>query len=188
MSDGGPPTPHPLPSVLIEKRKWDGSVSARWKASIIERPPGPWCWFTARGTIRSHPRSGRVEVVGSGELALAGEDWWVLTAHIDGDGAIDRIKVDAATPVGTDLDGCLWFCDLDIDLLIGPSGIELCDEDDYTRNAATMGYPAGMRDRADRALADVTARHATRDWPFDGTLDRLAAAAVGSPGRTGPSA
>lgn len=190
-SDSGgvdPPAPYPGRRALIEKRKRDGSVAARWEASVVDRPPGPWCWFTARDTVRAHPRSDRHEVVGSHERTLAGNDWWVLTAHIGDTGAIDWMKVDAAASVAAGPDGCVWFCDLDIDLIIGPAGIQLRDEGDFARNAITMGYPTGMRLRADQALADVTVRHATRHWPFDGSLNRMAAAITGTSGRSGGSA
>jgi hypothetical protein len=48
--------------LTIEKRKWDGTVSARWPAELLcdgER----LVWRTAAGTRRERPRRGRSEVV-----------------------------------------------------------------------------------------------------------------------------
>ncbi len=106
-----------LGRVVVEKRKWDGTVSARWVARLVAGPPTVWCWRTDVGRIRQRPRLDALEVTQE-ELSLAGQDWWVLTALLGADGRIERMKADAAAPVTSEQDALLWFYDLDLDLQI----------------------------------------------------------------------
>ena len=156
--------------VVVEKRKWDGTVSARWVSRLVSQQPSVWCWRTDIGTIRERPRLGALEVVTQEELSVAGQGWWVLTAFLDPDGRIERMKVDAATPVARETDRLLWFVDLDLDLQIEGSTVIVRDEDVLVRRAREMGYPPEVCRRARAALDDVAARWATRRWPFDGAL------------------
>jgi len=158
---------------VIEKRKWDGTVSARWAAQLASRPPSVWSWRTVAGTIRERPRRGGLEVVAQEEFSIAGRGWWVLTAFLGADGRAERLKVDAATPVTAQPDPLLWFCDLDIDLQIDGSAVVVCDEDVLLRRAREMAYPQEVCCRARAALDDVTARYLAQRWPFDGSLAPL---------------
>jgi len=163
--------------VVVEKRKWDGTVSARWAARVVSREASVWCWRTDIGTIRERPRLDALEVVTQEELSVAGQGWWVLTAFLDADGRIERMKVDAATPVTAETDRLLWFVDLDLDLQIEGSSVIVRDEDVLVRRAREMGYPPEVCGRARAALEDVAARWATRRWPFDAALIQFGARA-----------
>jgi protein associated with RNAse G/E len=156
--------------VVVEKRKWDGTVAARWASRLVSRQPSLWCWRTDIGTIRERPRLDALEVVTQQELSVAGQGWWVLTAFLDADGRIERMKVDAATPVAAEADRLLWFVDLDLDLEIEGSTVIVRDEDVFVRRAREMGYPPEVCRRARAALEDVAARHRTGRSPFDGSL------------------
>jgi hypothetical protein len=167
--------------VVVEKRKGDGTVSARCVSRLVSRQGSVWCWRTDIGTIRERPRLGALDVVTQEELSVAGQGWWVLTAFLDTDGRIERMKADAATPVTAETDRLLSFIDLDLDLQIGGSTVIVRDEDVLVRRAREMGYPPEVCRRAHAALDDVAARWATRRWPFDGSLMQLGV-------RAGPTA
>ena len=69
------PDGHDLGRVVVEKRKRDRTVPARWVARLVAGPPTVWCWRTDVGTIRERPRLDAREVVTQEELSLAGRDW-----------------------------------------------------------------------------------------------------------------
>lgn len=169
---GGPARTDP-DRVVIEKRKWDGTVSARWAARLVSRPPSVWSWRTDVGTIRERPRLDGLEVVANEEVSLAGRGWWVLTAVLGPDRDIERMKVDAATPVTAGPDRLIWFCDLDIDLQIDGGALTLRDQDVMLRRAREMSYPQSVCRRAHAALDEVTECFVARRWPFDGALLEL---------------
>jgi len=158
------PDGHDLGRVVVEKRKWDGTVSARWVARLVAGPPTVCWWRTHVGTIRERPRLDAREVVTQEELSLAGRDWWVLTALLGADGRIERMKVDAATPVTSEPDALLWFYDLDLDLQIDGSTVIVRDADVLQRRAREMGHP------------DEVCRRARRTRRRDGALSRAAVA------------
>lgn len=155
-------------SVTVEKRKWDGTVSARWAAVPIVAHPHASAWFTAAGTIREHPRLGTSDVVAHDEISVAGLDWWVVTASLDHDGRVSTIKADAATPIVRGPGEAISYCDLDLDLCIDGSTVRVLDEEDFVRNARTMGYPPEVHQLAHDALRDVLERYTARRWPFAG--------------------
>lgn len=159
--------------VTIEKRKWDGSVSARWPALLLSGPPAPWTWVAAAGTRRERPRrGGEVQVLQREErgVALPG-GWWVMTAVVAPDGSIERYEVDAATPVRPVADGTIGFIDLDLDLEApgdGSGDVVLQDADQFAARARSMGYPAAVRRGAWEGLRDAAERLRAGAWPFDG--------------------
>lgn len=153
--------------VVVEKRKWDGSVSGRWSAELLREPPGPWTWIARAGTRRERPRRGETEILERDELGLAADEWWVVTAVLAPGGGVERYEVDAAVPVARSGRDAIFFIDLDLDLEMDAGGVSLEDEDDFRRRSEEMGYPPEVRRGAWRGLRDATERLRTRAWPFD---------------------
>jgi hypothetical protein len=165
--------------VTIEKRKWDGSVAARWTARLLETEAGRLCWLAPAGTRRDRPRRGEVEVLASPEIgATEAGAWWVVTAHADGSGQRLRYKVDAATPLSRPSVDTLVFVDLDLDLQLDAGSEELQDAAQFARRAREMGYPAPVRDGAWRGLDEAVRRFRQGRWPFDGSLAKFLVAAA----------
>jgi hypothetical protein len=160
--------------VVVEKRKWDGSVGARWPAELETLEGGRRLWVADAGTVRDRPRRGRTETLEHTE-ASAAEDgaWWVATAHVDGAGMPLRYAVDASTPPELG-DGTLAFVDLDLDLTLESGSEHLEDVDQFAERAARMGYPEAVCLGAWRGLRDAASRFRAGTWPFDGSLAEAA--------------
>ncbi|MCU0307364.1 MAG: hypothetical protein MUE51_06265 [Thermoleophilia bacterium] len=164
--------------VTIEKRKWDGRVSARWPVLLASDGPR-WAWWSPAGTVRARPWRDAAERLARAEVVLAGDGNWLLTVAIAPDGAPRTAVVDAILPVrcaGPDL---VAFVDLDLDLTVdlARGRARLRDEDDLARNAHEMRYPAWVVDAAWRGVHDATTRLAEGRWPFGDLAAALAAAA-----------
>ena len=78
--------------LIIEKRKWDGSVSARWTA-LFHRDGARLTWRTPVGTTRSHPRTGRQETTEHLEVSATCGDGWIATAVLDADGRLRATRL-----------------------------------------------------------------------------------------------
>ncbi len=155
--------------VIIEKRKWDGSVSARWTAQFL-RDGARLTWRTPAGTERAHPRSGRRETTELLEVSATCGEGWIVTAVIDGDGALARYEVNATAGGEVEHDGVLAFIDLDIDLEIEQGTVVVTDLIQFAERREQMGYPPGMLSAVVIALDRALWRHRRGDWPFDGSL------------------
>jgi hypothetical protein len=157
--------------LIVEKRKWDGSVSARWIARF-RRDGRRLTWWTPAGTPRTHPRSDRQETTTHLEVSATCGDGWIATAILDADGRLIRYKVDATAGAEAELDGVLAFIDLDLDLGIEDGEVGVTDLIEFARRAEEMGYPPGTLSAVVTALDKALQRHRLGDWPFDGSLLR----------------
>ena len=155
--------------VVIEKRKWDGSVSARWSARLDE-DGARTVWRTPAGTLRLHPRTGREEVVERLEVAATCGRGWIVSAIVDSDGGLVRYEVDATTGGEVVRDGVLAFIDIDLDLDIRGGEAVVRDLIEFAERREEMGYPPGLLSSAVIALDDALGRHRRGEWPFDGSL------------------
>ena len=159
---------------VIEKRKWDGSVSARWPA-LLARDGERITWITPAGTIRRRPRRGGDETTRRLEVSATRGGGWIATAIIDADGRLSHYHVDATRGGEAQRDGVLAFIDLDIDLRLGDGGPAVADLIEFAARRQEMAYPPGLLSQAVIALDDALNRHWRGEWPFDGSLVRLGA-------------
>jgi hypothetical protein len=159
--------------VVIEKRKWDGSVTARWPA-LVARDGERTTWITPAGTIRRRPRRGGDETVIRLEVSATSGSGWIVTAILEPDGALSHYHVDATAGGELPRGGVLAFTDLDLDLRLGDGVPSVADLAEFAERREEMGYPAGLLSRAVLALDDALTRYWHGAWPFDGSLIRLA--------------
>jgi len=159
--------------LIIEKRKWDGSVSARWTA-LFQRDGARLTWRTPIGTSRSHPRTGEQETTEHLEVSATCSDGWIVTAILDADGRLLRYEVDATAGDEAERDGILAFIDLELDLVIRDQTAVVTDLIEFAERREEMGYPPGMLSAVVVALDGALRRHRRGDWPFDGSLLELA--------------
>jgi hypothetical protein len=163
------------PPLVIEKRKWDGTVSTRWIAQAVAAPGDAVAWFTPAGTARERPRKGGADVTVTDQLGVAPGGWWIVTAHADDAGGIDHHLVDAALPPERPSAGRLTFVDLDLDLRLAPGDEdgELEDVEQFHERARTMGYPPQICHGAWEGLAAVRLAYRRGAWPFDGWMAEM---------------
>ena len=155
--------------VIIEKRKWDGSVSARW-AALFARDGDRMTWITPAGTIRRRPRRGGDDTTTLMKVSATCGRGWIVTAILDTDGRLLHYEVDATDGGEVERGGLVAFVDLDLDLRLGDGAPEVVDLIEFAQRREEMGYPTGLLSRAVIALDDALTRHWHGAWPFDGSL------------------
>jgi protein associated with RNAse G/E len=154
----------------IEKRKWDGTLSAVCDGRLLERTGGVVAWWITPGTVRTKPARDEVELVAEDEiwLAVPGE-WWVLCAHSEG-GTINDSVLHAAAPFQMPSDECVLWTDLDLDFEVRGTEIAVEDEVQFHEHAKSMAYPDEVVRGAWSGISAIAPRYTTGEWPFDGWL------------------
>jgi hypothetical protein len=169
------PVVEPAPqrsAVRVEKRKWDGTISAVDTARPLAVPGDISAWLVLAGSRRERPRNGVIESVETDELwiAVPGE-WWVLCGYTDSNRSLNGYKVHAAAQFETPTsDREIVWVDLDLDFEVVGDEVGLEDEAQFHEHARTMGYPDDVVRGAWSGISTIAARYTTGDWPFDGSM------------------
>ena len=164
---------------LVEKRKWDGTVSSVGSARLTPAPGDAVAWYVAAGTERSHPNKDFIEQVDSHELWVAVPGgWWVLCGQGSGDGDIATYVLHAATPFDSPTDELISWIDLDLDFEVADGVVELEDEAQFHAHARSMPYPDDVVRGAWSGISAIAPRYTTGEWPFDGWMSRCLAEQV----------
>ena len=137
-------------TVRVEKRKWDGSVSAVDTARPLAVPGGSSAWIVPAGSRRERPASGATE---------------------DASRSFTGYKVHASAPFETpERDDEIVWIDLDLDFEVTGDDVEIEDEAQFHDHARTMGYPDEVVRGAWSGISTIAARYTNGDWPFDGSM------------------
>jgi hypothetical protein len=161
--------------IAIEKRKWNGTISARSSGWLLDDLDGRRSWLVPAGTAEERPKLGRVEHPAADTIYVAAGAWWIASVKLGPDGEPGPYRVDAGLSPGRPYEGVLRWVDLDLDLMLDGSDVELRDHADFRQRARTMAYPPEVREGAWAGIRDAVVRHAASEWPFDGSLvERLA--------------
>ncbi|WP_308119853.1 DUF402 domain-containing protein [Streptomyces sp. MBT84] len=138
-------------SVLVDVRKYNGSLSAQWTATRLgEDEYGVWLG-TAQGVPVSSAADGwtnRFAYV----MLVPRDEWWTATFCADPG---PEIYCDVCTVPQWDTDGSvLRMVDLDLDV-VRPRGGEarVKDEDEFAEHRARYGYPTFVSAKAEEACA-----------------------------------
>jgi protein associated with RNAse G/E len=162
--------------VLVEKRKWDDSLSASERGRLVVVSGRMVAWLVVAGTERQRPAKGTTEMVETDELwtAVPGQ-WWVLCARAGQGETIDEFILHAAAPFRRVQEGVIRWIDLDLDFEVRGGDIEMEDEAQFHRHARTMSYPDHVVRGAWSGISRLAPRYTTGEWPFDGWLERCLA-------------
>ncbi|WP_211231128.1 DUF402 domain-containing protein [Streptomyces sulphureus] len=130
------------PSVLVDIRKYDGSLSARWTADRLgEDEYGVWLG-TARGVSVGSATGGWTSRFAYVMLVPRGE-WWTATfCAAPG----PEMYCDVCTVPEWNADGTvLRMVDLDLDVVRPPGGEpRIEDEDEFAEHRAVHAYPESV--------------------------------------------
>jgi hypothetical protein len=112
--------------ISVEKRKWDGSVSTREEARLLDGDISALAWRVSAGTRRERLRRGAFALVEQDELWLSLPDLpVVLCSYLTAENVIERQEAHAAwEPVGLNT-GVLSWIDLDLDVKVEHHTVEV---------------------------------------------------------------
>ncbi|WP_424863005.1 DUF402 domain-containing protein [Streptomyces sp. MMS24-I29] len=133
-------------SVLVDIRKYDGSLSARWTADRLgEDAHGVWLG-TAQGVAVSSDTGGWTSRFPYVMLVPQGE-WWTATFCADPG---PEMYCDVCTvPEWNADETVLRMVDLDLDVVRSLGGeAQIEDEDEFAEHRVTYGYPESVISKA----------------------------------------
>ena len=173
-------------SLRVEKRKWDGTLSALTPARLVDvsSPRPAVAWLVAAGAERRRPAKGDTEIVPHDELwvAVPGE-WWVLCGRTDDTNSVAEYVLHAATPFEPPSGDLLRWIDLDLDFQVHGDVVALEDEAQFHEHARSMSYPDEVVHGAWSGISEVAPHFTTGEWPFDGWMDHALTARSTDPSR-----
>lgn len=158
--------------VLIRKLKFDGTVRRTWEADLVD---GDGAWLVAHADAARHgaTKDGRpTDAAAHSVFFLATARPLTVVFEFDALGRFLGARADAAFPAA--IDGrTLSFTDLDLDLMLEPSGnVYARDFDDLAANGAAMAYSREAIDTAWAGLRLASELWADHAYPFDGSAER----------------
>ena len=93
--------------------------------------------------------------------------WYNVFRFLLPDGALRNYYCNVNMPP-TFTGGVLDYVDLDIDVLVWPNGShDILDMDEFNENAALLGYPREIRDKALDSLTGLIDSINDKKFPFD---------------------
>ena len=166
----------PVPDqILIEKRKWDGSVASREEATLVRSKSGSLVWLVEPGRTRVKPRQGTLELVSDPEVWVASREYGFVTcARAGTDDAINSVEVHAALLPRVRARSKLIWVDLDSrPPAWDPVDHTVCSKTSKTSSAAGTKCTTPTNSFAKPGTPSVkhSLASTSRDWPFDGAFE-----------------
>jgi uncharacterized protein len=153
--------------VIINSRKFDGSISKSWAGELIEENSSLLLYRGVFDRDVIHEHLGLIECGTISYEYFWLDRWYNIFRFHKADGTFRNFYCNIAMPptVNEDL---IDFVDLDIDMIVDPNGrFVIHDEDEYERNAEKYDYPASVRNGVSAAVEELTRMIRGNDFPFD---------------------
>jgi uncharacterized protein len=153
--------------ITVRSLKYDGRLHREWRARLV-RVEGPL--VVVEGEFEEtveHPQLGTILRGTVSTEYFWADRWYNVFQFREPAGRLRDYYCNVSRPA--EFDGrLLTFVDLDIDVLVAPDlTYRVLDEDEFAENAARYGYTREVRERVQRALAELLDFIARRESPFD---------------------
>lgn len=153
--------------VEVRSLRFDRSVKRTWRARL-ERLEGEL--IVLEGVFEEEVRHPLLGVIRAGTLSTEffwTDRWYSVFRFREPSGRLRNFYGNLNTPPRLE-GGILSFVDLDIDVLVAPDlTYKILDEEEFEQHAKQFEYPEEFRQRALRALDELLALIARREFPFD---------------------
>jgi protein associated with RNAse G/E len=162
-----------FPRLFVAPRRYDGSPKFRYPVDGLTLAADHWVVHGIFGP-EIGPHSQRLGFFpGDHTIEFYRADvWWNVYAVFGPEGQRRGYYCNVGTPATRQADEIV-YTDLDIDLLVGPTGAyRLMDEDEYAERAARLGYSDELRGNVQRAVDQLVAAAAAGADLFDGRAAR----------------
>ncbi len=161
--------------VPIRSLKYDGSVRRTWKADLIEQTTSLYTFLGKFDETVDHPDLGRIE---KGTLSYEyfwPDRWYNVFRFHEPDGQLRNWYCNVGMPPILE-EGALSYVDLDVDILMWPTGVPIIlDEDEFRINAARYAYSADVLLEVENAKQELLEIIANCEFPFDVSVNWLPA-------------
>jgi len=153
--------------ITVISRSFDQSVRRTWTCRLLEANAEIIVAEGAFDIDVEHPDLGFIKRGTISTEYYWPERWYNVFRFHNPDGSFRNFYCNIAMPPRF-AECVLDYVDLDIDVIVWPDGrAATLDEDDFKRNVGIFRYPQDVCDRAARALDELLAMIAGREFPFE---------------------
>lgn len=157
----------PAAKVTINSRNYDQSIRRSWTCDLI-RQQGDLIELVGEFAFDvDHPDLGQLT---KGTISYEYywlDRWFNVFQFHEPEGSFRNWYCNINMPPHFEK-GVLDYVDLDIDILIWPSGeIVVLDEEEFAVNAEKFGYPPAIRSAVESARSSLLTRFHKCEFPFD---------------------
>ncbi|MBB3112544.1 hypothetical protein FHS18_004645 [Paenibacillus phyllosphaerae] len=163
-----------FPKITIQALKYGDRLHYEWETQLLERTDTHVFVLAERGRKLHHYTKQKVFTIDRWTIEFFSSAYWFTVSADVRDGNIVHYYCNINEPAII-AENAVSFVDLDLDLLGEDGQWRVVDEDEFERHSIAFGYPEALIARARSELAGLQLRIAQRRFPFDGTLERLAA-------------
>ncbi|WP_244226683.1 DUF402 domain-containing protein [Paenibacillus protaetiae] len=157
----------------IKSLKYGNVPHYEWETELLEQGDGYVFVLGQYGRKLRHHTKQAVFTINNWAIEFfSSSHWFTVSADIV-DGRIHQYYCNINQPAVIQGNG-ISFVDLDLDLICRDGKWSVVDEDEFIAHIAEFGYPQQLVDRTRQELAALQERIASGQFPFDGTIERLA--------------
>lgn len=154
-------------SITVRACKYDGREHKRWPAQILKEEGSLIVLDAYFPDQVEHDLLGTI-AGGTHSLEYYWLDrWYNVFRFAQPDGALRNYYCNINVPPTQEAD-VLTYIDLDLDVLVSPDlSYQICDVEEFERNAEVYGYSDEVKHNAHRAIDELIEMIETRAFPFD---------------------
>ncbi len=152
--------------IRLHSTKWDGAPHFKWTGRLVGATPETLVITQPAGTPIETWKEVWTPNFDATIYFWHGK-WYNVIQTWNVRGTIRSYYCNIITPACWDGDELQWI-DLDLDISVQADGsYRLMDEDEWMRNAERLNYSPEAREEARRAVSELSALIARREFPFD---------------------
>ncbi len=154
-------------SVIINSRKFDGTIHRTWTADLIGRKDK---LLTFVGEFEKEVKHSHLGVIGRGTVSYEFywlDGWFNVFRFHEPDGSLRNFYCNINMPPKFE-ENVLDYVDLDIDVLVWKDfSIEILDTDEFAENSKKYDYSSEIKNKTNESLQKILELVENRDFPFD---------------------
>ncbi len=152
--------------IRLRSTKWDGAPHFKWTCHLVAASPEALVIAQPAGTSIDTWKEIWTPDFDATIYFWRGK-WYNVIQTWHADGTVRSCYCNIITPARRDGNELHWD-DLDLDISVQADGAYwLMDEDEWVCNAERLNYSPEMKDEACRAVNELSALIARREFPFD---------------------
>ncbi|MGG1552965.1 DUF402 domain-containing protein [Paenibacillus ferrarius] len=159
-------------TIPIRALKYGNRPHYDWETTLLERGDAHLFVLGHHGRQLRHYTKGKTFTIDRWTVEFFPLDAWFTVSADVVDGRIVQYYCNICEPPRLEQDG-VSFIDLDLDLIYRDGVWQVVDEDEFAEHTVKFGYPPELVNRVWQELAKLQARIASRQFPFDGSMERL---------------
>ncbi|TVX97883.1 DUF402 domain-containing protein [Paenibacillus cremeus] len=158
--------------MTIQALKYGNRLHYEWNTTLLEETDTHVFVLGEKGRALHHHTKQKVFTVPNWTIEFFSfHSWFTVSADVM-DGTIQQYYCNINEPARRE-GSVISFVDLDLDYVYRQGAWKVVDEDEFVLHTVQFGYPPELVERARQELVRLQQRIASKQFPFDGALERF---------------